>query len=109
MRIAIHSEVQTIAKARGAMLLRSLTPLDGYRPTGTAKDRYDRLLTPEAAQAFAAILSAPEALSAALADGYVDLPIASNGVGKPAAQGPTLGSLLSAPEASAKGRTRTAK
>jgi hypothetical protein len=101
MRIVITPSVQAIPKARGAMLLRSSVALDGYRATGTAKDRWDRTLTPDAASAFAAVLSDPTALAAALAAGFVDIAVEGHaGPGKPPASGPSLASLLPAPAAS---------
>lgn len=126
MRVNLHPSLQPIPKPRGAMLLRSSVPLDGYRATGTEKSRWDRLLTPDAATAFLAALGGatvagnvvtfadPQAVAQAVAAGFVTLDIAGGaGPGKPPASAPSLGSIIATvatdEAAPAPKRTRAAK
>jgi hypothetical protein len=111
MRIAIAANVQVIAKDRGEILLRSDgTPLEGYRATGTEKNRFDRRLSAPTAKAFVAALGGADidvprvtfhdaaAVGSAIAAGYVDVAVDGTGKpGKPAAHGATLGSFVAAP------------
>jgi hypothetical protein len=117
--------VDVFVRDDGTIRLRSSEPAQGYRKAPVkGEPAYDRNLTGEAAELFAAILpvdlggsaTEPDAILDAFAQGYVDLPTTgtANAHGRPRFVGTSLAAIAAAAaakaaEADAKAAAKAAK